>query len=186
MRRKWWIWVVGTIVVLAATIATVAAFHRSPYAFLDRFHPRIVEVNLARVYSRATPKGSKPLTSFPHTTLLVFQDADSARLLASIKAELTPERGFLSSSLGKQVPSDGAFGTVWQFGTGITSSPGWTGLLKDGAVYADGRIGAVLSEMYGGEANPSVQHTACIVLLTHDETWVEKSLDSVRAFLHLQ
>lgn len=180
----------GVLIVAATAIATVAAFHRAPYAFLDRFHGRRVEVDLAKLYA-SIPASARPKTPVPHMTMYVFRDEDSAELLKAMRNELTPKRGYESRNMAPSVPGSPMQDTIWLFSLGPMPTMSPTAMPKEAAYFASGQMADILRRAYESgdfKFNPasSVPPTkSCIVMLMHEETWVEKSLSAVRGFLHM-
>jgi len=155
---------------LAAILLAVGAWefllHRNAYAFLDRFHPRRVDVDLQRILPQGwridRPAGGARLT------LLVFRYKDGPSVLAAMKRELTPMHGFRARNL---VPARGRAqppydkDVTWQFTRGLGGSDE-----GDGARFSSGYGAADAEQLYegtgriGGSTKP-----ACIVLISPAE-----------------
>lgn len=166
----------GVAVLLVAILATMAAFHRSPYAFLDHYRPRRVPIDLTKI-ATALP------ARMPKMTMLVFRYADAPAILAEMRTRLSKENGFDSRE-------SFAGDAQWEFYRGVLPPVGST-VVPDGlALYSAGQSTAYEKgflesggsmRVFPGQPPPK----ACIVLITSEDTWFERTMDAVRGFLHL-
>jgi hypothetical protein len=183
--RRQILWIALALVVVAAAIAAGAATHRGPYTFLDRFHPQQITVDTSTLY----PPAAKRPTGFM-MTMLVFAPQDADAILASLKGELTKSRGYLAqdlmssmkAALGKRkLPEGLEHDQQWVFAKSSTEV----------ACFESGHMASYAKQFYAGKgmrhgvmaAAPS--EPACVVLIRHDESWLERQISSVRAFLRL-
>ena len=201
--RRVALWTVaGVFVVVAAAAATLAALGRGPYSFLERFHPQHIEIDLMKLY----PPGYKPPPGIPPPppmTMLVFDDSQAGEVLAAMKRELTPGRGFTSTDLAKtySLPAAASHGnpfageTIWMFAQSGTKSGGPAA--TEGAFYEWGRMATMTKIEYteGWVAltassssmltDPTKEKPSCIVVVTHKDTWLQSLWAKTRSLLHL-
>jgi len=182
--------IAAIVTVVAGGIATVAALHRSPYAFLDCFHPRRVEVDVEKLWASLPSRVPRP-AELRKETLLVFRQSDSAAVLAAMNRELTPGRGFRAEDRYASLRKTGSdLGVAWQFLQGPPLGPGVTPVAGESALFMSGR-GAAVEEVAFEQGSfkvaglPSSESEPCIVILDQRESWIERYLDAVRRFLHL-
>lgn len=173
-------------------IGALVAFRRDPYSFLNRFHPRVVRVDAVNM--EAVPPGAvaakrrKPM----RTTMLVFRTADAAAILKAMKEELVARRGFLEQDLAGPHPLS-PNDVIWEFAEGSLPSPDPSAPRTAASMYASGYTAAEEEDIFERglariEHDPDTpkQRNACIVVLVHEENWVDGALDKVRGFLHLE
>jgi hypothetical protein len=176
VRRKWLI--VGGVVVVIFGAVAFASVDRGPYAFLEGFHPRHVEVDLAKIFGPGPVSPS--LTPLPKLRILVFKPADHDAVLKAMFAHLTAKRGYTvtdSNNGGERHVSFAAPGAHGGFGVGAYFSYGpktttdteWAESAKTGVP----------------GATPPNTPPGCAVAIARDETWFDRQLGVVRRFLHL-
>ncbi|HVT13707.1 MAG TPA: hypothetical protein VHE55_15690 [Fimbriimonadaceae bacterium] len=185
-RGKPWRWIVAGAGAMLAAIACLLAFRRDPYAFLNRFHPRKVDVDFARALG-APPPGSKarPVVSSPKIKMLVFRTEDAGLVLKAMEEEFTPSRGLSKRHMFHDDSDDN-----WEFFRGSPPSPSSASLPDGSALYSCGEAAASEEWMFEhgttlGTVGKGGEKTACIVFLFHDANWLDRSLDAIRAFLHV-
>jgi hypothetical protein len=187
-RPRKWLWIsLATLVAVAVLLATYAALNRGQYAFLERWRPRHVEINLMKgVPAGAMPKG-RPI---PRMLMLVFADKDSAAILAALKRELTPARGYLADDLGKMFKSTSGLppgygnSEMWMFyRAGATTRGG------EAVSYASGFMGGEMARLYenGLQSRTGAKRAqpACIVLVMGADNWLQRQLSALRRLLHV-
>lgn len=184
-RKPWRSIAVGVGVVFVA-VACLVALRRDPYSFLYSFHPRIVDVDLARALG-APPPGTKGAPVFRRSkiTMLVFKPEDAEKVLIKMKAELTPDRGYSSKQLASP-PNN----IAWDFAPGPFPTTGGVAKPNGTAEYAFGNSAAFEEQLFErGTSHMTYwnqdEKPACIVLLVHQATWLDRGLDTVRALLHI-
>jgi len=186
--RRVALWIAGSIVVIVAALAMVASFHRPPYAFLDRFHPRKTRVDMVKVFAREGIASKAPI---PTITILEFNVEDGPAVLKAMQKELTPARGFNSrNENGISIPDSTE--ARWQFAQGTLPPPTSSVVPKEASYYMRGTMATFTKEFLIGSAGAGKRPippkpgspSACIVLLAHDETWVERTIGAVRVFFH--
>ncbi|HTQ10963.1 MAG TPA: hypothetical protein VMI31_12885 [Fimbriimonadaceae bacterium] len=144
---------------------------RDPYAFLSRFHPKRIDVDIRDIL----PKSWRVDNSVgdPKLTLLVFRYRDAPSVLAAMRRELTPARGFRPinlTSMGGSAEPPYDKDVTWEFVRGFGSADG-----DRTARYSAGYAAADAEQLYagtgriGGSRNP-----ACIVLIAPAESGFEK------------
>ena len=177
-RRRWPVWAgIAVLLVLGFILAVAASLNSGPYSFLDQFHPERVEVDESTIYG---PGGKPRGVTTPKITMLVFRLGDHDRILAAMKKELTPARGFDSHQL-----SVGPGGGLWEFPEKSASSAKSI-LAPEGAFYLYGEVaGSVENNFRSPRRPPSALRQACVVVIFRDETWVEAQWARVKGFLHL-
>ena len=187
MRRRRWI-VAGLAFFLFAgvVLVTVAILNRGPYAFLEKYHPRHVTINLGKLLS--TLPGGSPKTPVPHTEMLVFDVADNGRVLKDMQRELVPAKGFVHIRHQDMTNIDKSE-TDWEFTKG--AAPSGSFVPDDGVYYQYGYSAEFTrNELETGQLamsypTPLPHEKACIVILLREETWMEKQWAGIRSFLHL-
>jgi hypothetical protein len=155
------------VVVASAAIVTilflVVSANRYPYAFLDKYHPRRKEVDLQKLL----PFGPKGSSHGGKTILLVFNEKDSKAVLAEMKKNLSPSNGFTVKNLlvnGGDSPISGSNDQWWQFNRND----------NEGAVFASGVTGGFQHGLYGSGQLGLGSRTATVVIVTHQDNWVER------------
>lgn len=189
--RKPWRWVAGALALCLVCVIFLFAFRRDPYAFLNRFHPRVVRVDANNV--AGLPLGAvaaKPTTAM-RTTMLVFRTEDATAILKAMKEELVARRGFLEQDLaGPQPlsPND----VIWEFAEGSLPSSDPSAPRTPASMYASGYTAAEEEAIFEKglahieyEPDAPKERNACIVVLVHEENWMDNVLDKCRGFLHL-
>lgn len=178
--RKNRLWI-GGLLVLLTTLGAVLSFKGSPYAFLDRFHPRREQVDLAKILD---PRGSSILPTLPKVTLMEFRFDQSQEVLRAIQASLVKDHGYSSRE-----ESLGAGEIQWEFAPGALPARGTATIPRDAVYFASGHLAAAmrrtLEEKHAGEILPNQDAPACIVFVTHEEGWIERKVGSIRRFLHI-
>lgn len=184
--RKPWRWIAGSVGVAFVAAACLAAFRREPYSFLDRFHPRVVDVDLAKMLG-APPPGTKgaPVVQRPKIKMLVFRNEDAGKVLQAMRDQLTPSRGFSARHAASGGRDDN-----WDFFQGSLPSPVLVSRPEGTAMYTYGDTAALEEQMFEqGTSHLTYwkqgQKTACIVLLFHEPNWLERSLGAIRELLHI-
>jgi hypothetical protein len=196
-RRLVWV-IAAVVVVVAALAATAASLNRGPYSFLEKFHPKHIDID----YAKMMPAGYKPpgKVAIPKLKMLVFEYSDADAILKSLKAELTKARGysaidmtpkFTSMPKGAKVPDEWKNAQMWSFnhtvGGGLPPDQG------EGALFLAGQFASEMKDMYttGFAASitaprPVTRPNSCILIVSHEDTWLERQLAAVKGFLHLQ
>lgn len=172
--------VVGIAIVAVAMLAA----RRSPYAFLERYRPIRETVDLNRLYDMMPPP-SRP-RRMPKCTLLVFRFEDARAVLAEIKAELTPARGFVARDMlapaligaSKTSSEDEA----WVFSKGGPPVP------DESLEFCSGPEAALARDEW--EHGPRYLPRplivpSCVVLITRKDNWLDTATEALRGFLHL-
>jgi len=170
--------------ILAAPIlllALYAAVPRSPYAFLNSFHPRRVDVDLHRLL---IPVMSPP-PSGSRVTLLVFRYEDAPKILTSIREQLTQARGFRASRWNDVSNRYGAE-AICEFGKGTPPSAPSIDPPDDGLLFASGMGAEAIRSAYETRAGkPSAYKAgqpACIVIISERPTWFDKTIGRLLHF----
>lgn len=173
-------------------VVAFAVFRPDPYSFLYRFHPRIVNVDLAKLQAQL-PTGSPPPTSVVQMKMFIFRTEDSAAVLQAMKAELTSQRGFSPYDLTAARPAKGAAPeeVTWDFERVNLSPAEPVPGRHEALLYSAGTSAWYEMERY--EKGPSAAasaplglvRTACIVMALHEESWLDRTLDTVRGFFHI-
>jgi len=172
--RRIWIWSLVAAAVLAALTYFALAARRDPYAFLERFHPKRVEVFPGAPFAGKTQQ----------VRMLEFDARDAPAVLEAMRQELDPAHGFSASDrTSDHGPRDH---TVWQFtnrhpASQVSGRADWAFYESDpdGTFEALYRIGL---HHRGPEQDDS--KPACFVLIAHNESWLEQQLDRISGWLH--
>ncbi|HWA83348.1 MAG TPA: hypothetical protein VG820_07950 [Fimbriimonadaceae bacterium] len=82
------VWALSCAVVFVAFAALVYTEGRSPYSFLDRFHPKRHKISLQQVLNPAVVARLRNQV-FPRLTVPEFDARDHDAVLAAMKRELT-------------------------------------------------------------------------------------------------
>ncbi len=117
--------------------------------------------------------------------MLVFEAEDAERVLKAMRSAFTTENGFVP----KSIPI-GEGEVNWVFRPAPRAGTASVGMQDGEAIYASGRYAAqeeYLIENGLSETvfSPQDSKTACIVILIHERNWIDRGLDSMRAFLHI-
>lgn len=178
----------GTRIALLAILLIViffamAVFDHGRYGFLYKYHPDRFDMlsGSVLVNVRLIPATDPP----PKEYCLCFSKADAAAVLADLKKELNPDRGYTCEDAMKTKP------WIWMFGS--KKDEVWTFLSSptEGAVFANGVFGAsyrgtAQTEGSGKVFTASGWGDACVVVIVHNESSFERFRRSVRTFLHLE
>jgi len=169
------------LAVLVLMVALFIAIPRSPYAFLNSFNPRYVEVDLKDIripIAFSPPKGSR-------ITLLVFRYEDAPKVLGAIRASLTPERGFNPGrwNAASTLHGEEAF---CEFVRGMPPTAPSMDPPDDGVLFSAGRSAEGLRSAYEDrQGQPSTYREgapACIVLLSERPTWFDQAIGRIFHF----
>jgi hypothetical protein len=182
-KHRRWRWVVAAAALGIASFVLAVKGHRSPFAFLERFHPRHVRIDFNKVSRPAVKVSGQPVM-----TMLLFDYRDADAVLDAMKKELSSERGYSS----RQLPySSGKGEASWDFFHGPLPPPTIHTSTSDNAYYIAGVQAAMLAPAFEsgsfrslGPALKTNPPKACLVLVVREDTWVERTLAAVRAFLH--
>jgi hypothetical protein len=140
-RAKKWVWCISALAAAGVVISVLAAMHPSRYAFLERYHPRHVKVDMNRIFSSSGPSRSL-VPTLPPVTMYVFDYKDSNAVLADLKRELTKGRGYQVKD-----ESDSSTDVQYQFLTGKPS--GSLGMPPaESAIFQSGKEAARDEAMY--------------------------------------
>jgi hypothetical protein len=175
VMRKRWRWMFLGITVLATAAVVYAVLRPSPYAFLDRFHPRRMKVDNSRY---GWPFVKPPSGS--HYSVLVFKNEDAPRVLEAVNREMSWSKGFTAGADAIVWAEDGS---RWMFMP--ENDP--DRFSDQGLVFETGREGGrslAIFNGYGTFGSPSAA-PACLVIYRHDQTWAEAAVKRVRTWLHL-
>jgi hypothetical protein len=190
IRRRWLTWLGASILVLSTVVGVVLAICHDRYGFLERFHPRHVVFDPLSLYppNYRRPAGMAP---FPEMSLLIFSPEDAGQVLAAMKAELTPNRGYYVADRFESIRNGTVKGTIppmhdqlWSFASGFTPGKSISNEFHDFLQFGSGEIAANTAPFYERSTRPPAAD-ACIVIVRHNPTWIEKQVMAVGSFVHL-
>ncbi|HTQ09099.1 MAG TPA: hypothetical protein VMI31_03420 [Fimbriimonadaceae bacterium] len=152
--------------------AVFVLWPRDPYAFLERFHPRHVNID-----ARANPFTiGSPLPPMTRVRMLVFSYRDSTEIIDSIRRELTPRRGFWPSPWNAEAYAGGIEAQLvysrepTRFMGAAMGPPG------NGLLFLCGGQAEMERQYYesGSVQGWTEDPKACIVLIGESPTWFEE------------
>lgn len=181
-------YVTGLIAASALMVAlgAVAVGGRGPYAFLEKYRPQRIEVNLRALFAG----GPEDQASYPEARILVFQERDHKAIADAMKGELTRPRGFVFHDASHDSPTSGSNDEMYHFALGPEAKGS---VLPAGAYFEYGMdaardLKAVKSDESIFTTHPELatpKSPACIVVIVGEESWLDRQGERLRALLHL-
>lgn len=120
----------------------------------------------------------------PNMTLLVFRNEDADAVLSAMRGELTSDRGFTGRD------QSGLRDQYWWFGQ-EQRSPTGNVQIRNQAFYITGLAGATVEQAYERRSlvtrTPPLipDHGECVVMLLHDQSWLDSAARTLGRWLHL-
>jgi hypothetical protein len=177
-RRLIWV-ALAVVAVAGALTAAVSARSRGPYAFLDKFHPRHVDLDDSRVPTTMLLHGSGQRLS-----MLVFSPSEADAVLQSLRTELT--KGYRVTNwmwltpTRATAPVSSMQDKSWSFCA--------TAQADEEVQFFSGSTAGWEAEGYENGMSWFVDpqpKPGCYVLITHQETWLERQWRTVKSYLNL-
>lgn len=188
LKRRHATWLIAaSVLVLAGSLVAFAVGRRGPYAFLEKYRPQRIDVDIRALFAKG-PEESQ--ASYPKARLLVFEERDHQAIADAMKHELTMQKGFLFHDASYDSPTRGPNDEMFQFALGPEKAGD---VLPAGAYFEYGMDAA--RDLKAVKSNESIFTThpelatpkspACIVVIVGEESWLDRQGERLRGFLHL-